>query len=1463
PTENPLDVRDASPTEQQIWYADQAFPDRPSYTESLVVALEGNLDVVALQAALSAVAARHDGLRSTFHDLDGVLKRVVAAPSELPLPVHDEPGADVEEAARRAMARETATPFDLATGPLFAPYLVRLGDQRYLLVLRMHHLVIDTVSGTVLTEEISECYRAAATGADVALPVADPLPAPQPASAESLTYWTALLAGAPRELELPYDRPRPGAPSGRGASVGAELDAELMSSLRSVARQHRVTPFTALLAAWALTLRAVSGESDLVIGSPFAHRQAGAERAVGFFVHTLPLRITIEEQASFTDVLKLVRERLLSAQEHRDAPLPEIVRALGGNPDPQRNPLFDTMVVYDNEAIFELDLPGVRATLLDVTPDRAPVDLVLFLINLGGTVRCRLNYALDLFEPDTARDLLQTYSQVLSAVVADPRHPLRELDQLQRRAPSQAPPAAGLPPEAWTTGGPAPHGPTLLHHGVLNRPSDLPAVVDDGVVTTSAQLRARAAAVAGAIAELGVPAGTPVAVLLPRGVDAVAAMLGAFAAGVPYVPLDPEQPTARLGHMVRKARAAAVITADGAEVPGDLPSILVDRLAEPAEPTAISGHPVSPDDVAYILFTSGSTGEPKGALIEHRAISTVIDWYTHDLGLTAADRILWFCSPGFDVSSIDVWSALRTGATLYVVPPDLRYDPAGLRDWLIDTGITIAFLPTPMGELLLDQRWPTEPAGSVALRHLIVGGDALHRRAPAGAPFRLWNAYGPTEAAVATWTEVPADGDGPPPIGRPVPGTWLRVVDETGRQVPVGEPGELLIGGAQLARGYAEPTPEQAARFAGTGADRYYRTGDVVRWNADGDLEFLRRSDQQVQIRGFRVEPREVEHQLATLPGVREGAIRAWTDSEGTVRLAAYAVTAPGVTVADLRTRLAARLPEYMIPATWQLMDALPLTTNGKIDRAALPEPALGTPRQPAADRRGGLEQRLAAVWAAELGVAAVLPNATFFELGGHSLSAIRLVNRVRDELGVRLDVADFLRSPTVRGLATLLAPQLQPSDVEVSVPASRSQLIGYQATLASEDPSLLTVATRFTLNGTLDEPALRRALTALMIRHPALRTRIREIDGVPHQEVMVADEAPLKIVDATGATEDDLESAVLAAAGDAADLTEGSTFRATLFAVSDRRAELLLTVHHCFSDGWSVGVLVRDLSELYRAEVAGEAPDLPALTTSYLDYTDWETAHLADPATRAAIQDWVDYVEAVGARPLLLPTDHPGGDSLTGHGAVHTAVLAPELVAAIEAVATREGATAFAVLIAGFAALAQEVTGASATAFLCGVANRPESRFENVVGCFTHLSWIVVPVAETATFAGLVSAGRDAIWRCLALQAIPARVLKEAAGGPFAQTLPRTMLELFNTSFPSLTLPGVDPAPPIDVDLPVARGEQTWAIHPGPDGALHLSLEYSTDLYEPDSVATWATRFIEILTAGVADPDGKPWQSP
>jgi hypothetical protein len=438
-------------------------------------------------------------------------------------------------------------------------------------------------------------------------------------------------------------------------------------------------------------------------------------------------------------------------------------------------------------------------------------------------------------------------------------------------------------------------------------------------------------------------------------------------------------------------------------------------------------------------------------------------------------------------------------------------------------------------------------------------------------------------------------------------------------------------------------------------------------------------------------------------------------------------------------------------------------------------------------------------------------------------------------------------------------AAQWEP-DVEISVPASLGQQHGYRVTLTRANPNVLTIAIHFALHGELDVPALRRALAALVVRHPALRTRLREVDGVVHQQVMVAGEAPLKVVDAAEA---DLEALVWAAAGDAADITAAGTFRATLFTVADRRAQLLLTVHHAFIDGWAVGILIRDLGELYRAEVTGDTPDLPALTASYLDYAEWESAYLADPATRTLVQEWVDHIEAVGARPLIFPTDRPPAEALTGDGAVHNVSLAPELVSAIDAAAAREGATTFAVLTAAFAALTYEATGNPAGAFVSGVANRPESRFEEVAACFTHSSWMVVPVAGVDSFTGLVAAAREAIWRRLALQSVPASILNEATGGPFASNPPRVLWAFFNTPLPSLSLHGIAPAPPIDIELPVARAAQTWGISVNPDGTLALVVEYATELFDLQTIADWAARYVEILTAGVADPDSKPWHNP
>ncbi|WP_405096867.1 amino acid adenylation domain-containing protein [Micromonospora sp. NBC_01412] len=1028
----------ATEAQREIWFAERMLPRRPTYTESQVVRLDGPLDVAALRTAVALVVRRHPALRSTFREVDGEPRQLAGPPGPVELPVRDAAGEDVASAAARAAREETAHRFDLSAGPLFAPRLVRIDDRQHLLVLRMHHLVIDTLSAGVLAREIAAGYRAAIAGRPVELPQPPPWPVPVddvPAETadEQLAYWTRRLAGPLPRLDLPTDRPRPATPSGVGAVAGGVLDAELTRAVRDFGRRCRATPFMVLLAGFAAVLGDQGRQPDLVIGAPVAHRPRDARDAVGLFVTMLPLRLAVAGGAGLADLVRCARTALLDAHEHRDVPLHRVVRALGIEPEAGRHPLFDVVVEYDNEAVFELDLPGVRATLLDAAVERAPFDLTLFLTDLGDTVRCQLHYATDLFDAATARRVLDRLAEVLRAGIRRPDEPLRAL---------LGPIATGSDPIArWQDGGPPAEGADAELPGLLDVRRAV--VVDpDGEQLPGPELDRRADAVAAALAAAGVGRGDLVGVQLPRSADAVAAMLGVLWAGAAYVPLAPEQPAARLAGIVARAGIRVVVSRSSTPPLTDtVTSLHMDRLA-PGAPGAVAGSDPtgaaaaaapdgvaarvqraggSPEDLAYVIFTSGSTGRPKGCVIGHGAIANTVAWYTRDLGITARDRLSWFCSPGFDASGIEVWPALRAGATLHVVPDDVRLDAGRLRDWLVDTGVTVSMVPTPVGELLLDQDWSAGPRP--ALRHLVVGGDRLRRGVPADLPFTVTNVYGPTEATVvSTWAHLDAaDGD-VPPIGRPVPGTWVRVLDDDGRPVPVGVPGELYLGGVQLGRGYLDAPEETAARFLRhPGLGPVFRTGDVVRWRADGQLEFLHRTDAQVQIRGFRVEPGEAEHHLRGLDGVHDAAVRAWPDADGRAYLAGYVVPArDGVDPSELARRLAGRLPEYLVPTAWTVLPALPTTDSGKIDRAALPEPDLDAPRRAGAGTAPAtaLERRLHDAWCTELGAEAIGVETSFFELGGTSLTALRLLNRVAVETGGTDEVLDFLRRPTIRAMA-------------------------------------------------------------------------------------------------------------------------------------------------------------------------------------------------------------------------------------------------------------------------------------------------------------------------------------------------------------------------------------------------------------------------------------------------------------
>jgi acyl carrier protein len=499
-------------------------------------------------------------------------------------------------------------------------------------------------------------------------------------------------------------------------------------------------------------------------------------------------------------------------------------------------------------------------------------------------------------------------------------------------------------------------------------------------------------------------------------------------------------------------------------------------------------------------------------------------------------------------------------------------------------------------------------------------------------------------------------------------------------------------------------------------------------------------------------------------------------------------------------------------------------------------------------------------LWCAELGVDEVGATSTFFELGGHSLTAVRLVNRIRSELGVELGVLDFLRAPTVRGLVAHLAPPGDTGEDAVvrTAPASHGQRFTYRLTHSSDTPSVLTIATRFTLRGHLDHDALRDALTALAKRHPTLRTRYRRDGDDLWQEVLAPRPVPLPAVEVTEA---DLDAAVLDWATRPFDLDGEAGVRAVLFTVSAEVAELLVAVHHSLSDGWSTTVLIRDLGELYRAALTGGEPELPALTADYLDFAHWEQEYLADPTTREAVAAWAAQARRWGAEPLRLPVDRPRADRVTGGGEVIRVDLSPSLTERVAAVAAERDTTPFAVLLAVFAGLCHELTGSAVVASLCQMANRGEARFEDVVGLFTHTAWLMVRVADADSFDELVTRATEAIWQRMELQAIPQATQNEELGGPFWPAPPRVLFGLFNWAMPALELEGVDPAAPGDVDLPVARAEQTWNLIATDDGGMMLQVEYATQLFDAATMASWTQRYVDLLTSSLAAPDTRTWR--
>jgi amino acid adenylation domain-containing protein/FkbM family methyltransferase len=1080
-------------TQQGMWFIEQLAPGNASYTMALAVRVVGPLDQAALQQSLDALALRHEVLRTTFPQVDGhAIQRIDPVP-HVPLPVIDltmlPPDTQTAEVQRLA-ADDAGSPFDLVRGPLLRAALLQLNLREHVVLLAMHHLVSDGWSLRVIARELTALYAAfASRGSGGMMPPLPPLPVQYADFAVwqrrwlrgavlqgLLDYWRNQLAGAPRQLALPTDRPRPAVKTFRGATQTFMLPRALSVSLQALGHAAGCTMFMTLLAAFQVLLQRYSRQDDIVVGAPVASRtQAETEGLIGCFVNTLVLRVDLSGSPTFRELLDRVREVCLGAYTHQDLPFEMLVEALRPERDLSSNPLFQVMFMFQNIPEAPVDLPGMELSLLEVDGGTAKLDLTLALMDTAAGLHGLIEYNIDLFEAATIARMIGHFQTLLEAIVANPDQPIATalvLTDAERRQ-------LLIDWNATQIELPSPACIHQLFEAQVGRAPNAIALRYEGEQLTYAELNRRANQLAHELRRLGVGLETCVALCLDRSLELVIGLLGVLKAGGAYVPLDPALPPQRLASMLEDSQAPVLLTAReprtgtrrvnqepemsaqgfsvlGSRFSGRVVDLIADWPTISRQPTTNPIVEVTPDNLAYVIYTSGSTGTPKGVMIMHRGIGNLAAAQIRAFGIDTDSRVLQFASPSFDASVSEVITALLAGATLYLAPAAALLPGPNLIDLLREQAITTATFPPAVLAVLPGAQLP-------ALQTIIAAGEACPAELVArwGAGRRFLNAYGPTEGTVcATIAQCNVD-QRPPPIGRPIANTQIYLLDQHGQPVPVGVPGELYIGGVQLARGYVgrpELTAERfvpnpfadqrpttndrrtthsdaitqnsnAQRVPETQNSRLYRTGDLARYRPDGNIEFLGRIDHQVKIRGFRIELGEIEAVLSQHPAVQESVVVAREATTGSKQLIAYVVpsdwrvgiedSAERNLQSELRAFLKQRLPDYMMPNAFVELEALPLTSGGKVDRRALPGPqrfqdamaAYVAPRTP-------VETTLAELAAQVLGVERVGIHDHFFALGGHSLLATQYIAQLCEIFQIELPLRSVFETPTVAGLA-------------------------------------------------------------------------------------------------------------------------------------------------------------------------------------------------------------------------------------------------------------------------------------------------------------------------------------------------------------------------------------------------------------------------------------------------------------
>ncbi|MBZ4376396.1 non-ribosomal peptide synthetase, partial [Corallococcus sp. AS-1-6] len=1468
--------------QQRLWFMDQLRPGTSLYNVPMAVRLEGVLDAAVLERALREVVRRHEVLRTTFREDASGPVQVVSPEPVLTLEHRDLQDSPPDEAWR--LAREAAAqPFDLAKGPLLRALLLTSAPGEHLLVVVVHHIVSDGWSMTLLVREVALLYGAFARGQAVPLP---PLGIQYadfgvwqrewmqgPRLEKQLDYWKRQLAGVPSALELPTDFPRPAARSGQGARHELLLSRELTDALRALAQQEGASLYMVLLTGWQVLLSRYAGQEDVTVGSPVAGRTRGeVEGLIGLFVNTVALRTQVEPSTSFRALLHQVRETVLAAHEHQEFPFERLVEELRPERTQGRTPFFQVMLTLQASFRGAASVEGVKLEAMELDTLTSKFDLLLQVLETEAGLKGFLEYDTDLFAAPTMARMAEHLRVLLEGAVRRPGEAVSRLPLLTDAERHEV-------LLAWQPPRPAPL-PWSTQHGAFEAQVDLTpdavAVTFGDESLTYAQLEARASRLARHLRRLGVGTEARVGLCVERSLDMLVAVLAVLKAGGTYVPLDPAFPTERLAYMEEASGMPVLVSQRSLESllpPHSARVVLLDGDAEAI--ASEDGSPLRdaapPEAVAYVLFTSGSTGRPKGVQVPHAAVARFLAALRETIGMSSKDVLVAVTTLSFDIAVLELFLPLSVGGQVVIASRDIAVDGSRLGGLLRQCGATVLQATPSTWRLLLETDW--QGPGLTAL----TGGEALPRELAESLFQRcrvLWNVYGPTETTVWSTAHAVASGTGSVPIGRPISGTQVYVLDSGLNPVPRGVPGELFIGGEGVTRGYLHRPDLTAERFlpdayGGAPGLRVYRTGDRVRWAADGVLEYLNRVDTQVKLRGYRIELGEIEAVLSQAPGVRDAAVVV-RGSGADARLVGYVVARPGQTLESqaLRALMKERLPEYMVPSSLVVLDAMPLTPNGKVDRKALPVPDVSTeaarefvaPRTP-------MEAQVAELYASLLQVQRVGATDSFFELGGHSLLATRLTSRLRTAYQVDLPLQALFESPTVAELAARIAASAKDARFEGPppvVPVPRTQKL--PASFAQQrlwvleqlDPGSAAYNMPFSLRltGALNLEALRRALELVVHRHEALRTTLRGDVGTPVQVIAPPEPLVLPVVDLRALSPEQRDAEVKRRSELEVrlpfNLEAGPLLRVSALVLDAQEHLLLLTVHHAVFDGWSMSILMRELSESYRALVAGTHPVLPALPFQYADFAVWQRQWLSGAEKERQLDWWCQQLEGMPS-VLELPTDRPRGLRKAHPGALMQVAFPLELTRAVEALCVREGITPFMFLLGALQVLIGRYSGQDDVSIGSSVAGRNDAQLEGLLGFFINTLVLRTRMGGEPTVRELLGRVRTTTLGVLANQHVPFEELqpmRDLRGSP-----------LFNVLFLMQNIPEVDlslAGVKVRVEERMgasAKFELTLSLTRSESGFTG-ELEYDTDLFDRSTVARMM-RHLRLLVEGfVAHPD-------